>query len=76
MSADVMQLLARQVDTVLNQPKGVKVNGFVILVFPFEGKPGSQVNYVSNTDRKTMIVAMKEIIARFESRVQETGTVQ
>ena len=49
MSADVMQLLARQVDTVLNQPKGVKVNGFVILVFPFEGKPGSRVNYVSNT---------------------------
>jgi hypothetical protein len=35
---------------------------------------GSRVNYVSNCDRADIVVALKEIIARFEGQAQVRGT--
>jgi hypothetical protein len=46
--------------------------GFCLLVFPFadkEGEMDGRMNYISNAERKDMLVAMKEFIARNEGRV-------
>ena len=41
--------------------------GFVLLVYQHESADG-RMNYISNTQREDMIVAMKELIANFEGR--------
>lgn len=70
-----MQSVAKGLDKICN-PEGERKLGFVLLVFPFGGPEGARCNYVSNAERKDIITALKEIVARFEGRVQETGTVQ
>ena len=52
-----------------------KPYGFALLTFPMDGAKG-RVNYISSADRATMLVAMKEFIARNEGRVAETATKQ
>lgn len=48
--------------------------GFALLVFPFGEAPNGRVNYISNADRKDMLVAMKEFIARAEGQADVKGT--
>lgn len=45
--------------------------GFVLLCFEF-GKEG-RCNYISNADRKQMITALKEVVARFEGQAEVSG---
>ena len=47
-------------------------NGLVLLVFPF-GATGERVNYISNCQRKDVLVALKEIVARFEGQPRVVG---
>jgi len=51
--------------------------GFCLLVFPMEGGDG-RMNYISNAERATMLIAMKEFIARNEGLVPGTpkGVIQ
>lgn len=83
-----MNRLAAALDDVLNPGyvhpksalhvgKGRRDIGFVLLTFPFgESAPGADtINYISNADRRDMIIALKEIVARFEGRhAEETQT--
>ncbi len=65
-----MIAMARVLDTILNGPaKGPDRDmGFVLLVFPFEGRDG-RANYISNgADRRDIVTMMKEQIARFEGQ--------
>jgi len=64
---ELMNRTARALD------EGFKGAGFVLLLFDTDA---SRANYISNRDRATMLVAMKELIARFEGRGQETDTRQ
>ncbi len=73
---DLMQTAAGEIDRMINGKAGPKLNGFVLLVFPFNGPEGQRTNYVSNADRTSIVVALKEIVARFEGRVQDTETRQ
>lgn len=68
----LMQEIARVVNRALN-PNGDAPNGFVLLVFPADGPEGQKTNYVSNCDRKEILVAMKEVVARFEGQPYQTG---
>lgn len=50
--------------------------GFALLVFPF-GDSDGRMNYISNSNREDMLVAMKEFIASHEGRFADTpDTVQ
>lgn len=69
----IMQELARQANHTLNGVVRPGENGFVILVFPKSGPEGGRTNYVSNCDRKDIIAAMKEVIARFEGQPYQSG---
>lgn len=51
----------------------VKPHGFVLLTIASDGPAGSRVNYVSNSDRQDIVVALKEILARFEGQPQQSG---
>jgi hypothetical protein len=73
-----LRAIARALDDALNgtDPATPKRNGFVVLIYPIGAEPGRRVNYISNVERKEMLVALKEIVARFEGRVQETDEPQ
>lgn len=72
----MMQSIARSLDEVLNGPLMPKVHGFALLVFPFDQLDGGMVNYISNGDRKDVITALKQIIARLEGQADVPRTVQ
>lgn len=73
----VMNALARGLDKALNGKARPKKVGFVLLTFEFGIEDGSgRVNYISNADRRDMIVAMKEWLARAEGRLVEPKTPQ
>ena len=69
---DMMNALARGVDEILNGKGGTKKNGFVMLVFPFDGHEG-RCNYISNAERKDIVVLLKEQLARFEGAPDAQG---
>jgi hypothetical protein len=46
--------------------------GFVLLVFPFEGREG-RANYISNADRADVLTLLKEQVARFEGQPELEG---
>jgi hypothetical protein len=72
---DLMNSLARGVDEILNgDAKGpARKNGFVLLVFPFDGHEG-RANYISNgADRRDIVTLFKEQIKRFEGQPDMQG---
>lgn len=70
---ELMRAMAESLDEVLNGATGPKKNGFVLLVFPFNGPDGQRTNYISNGKREDIIVALKEIVARFEGQPRQSG---
>lgn len=70
---NLMQSMASALDDVLNEKGEPKKTGFVLLVFPFDGPEGQRTNYVSNGQRQDIIVALKEIVARFEGQPHQRG---
>jgi hypothetical protein len=69
---EMMNALARGLDDVLNADTRPKPNGFVLMVFPFEGFEG-RANYISNANRKDIIVLLKEQLARFQGQPDMKG---
>jgi hypothetical protein len=69
---EVMNQLAHGIDDILNGEKRPKKNGFILLVFPFEGHEG-RCNYVSNANRQDVVTMLREQIKRFEGQPDITG---
>ncbi len=69
----LLQAMAGRLDKFLNGGEKPLKNGFVLLVFPFDGPEGQRTNYVANCEREDMIVALKEIVARFEGQAEVRG---
>ncbi len=70
---EIMRAMAASLDAVLNGNTRPKKHGFVLLVFPFDGPEGQRTNYVSNGKREDIVVALKEIVARFEGQPHQSG---
>jgi hypothetical protein len=72
-----MNSLARGIDKILNGDATDKRWGFALLVFPFgEGPHRDRMNYIGNGAREDVLVAIKELAARWEGRHTETETRQ
>lgn len=72
---DEMQTLAHALDEYFNgEVRGTdRKTGFVLMVFPF-GDEAGRCNYISNgSDRRDVVVLMKEMIRRFEGAPDVTG---
>lgn len=69
---EVMSALAHVIDEILNGEETPKPNGFLLMVFPFEGFDG-RCNYISNADRRDVVVLLKEQLARFEGQPEVRG---
>jgi len=72
---DLMNALAHGIDEILNgegTPRSQRTNGFLLMVFPFEGFDG-RCNYISNAERAHVIVLLKEQLARFEGMPEAEG---
>lgn len=70
-----MNTLAGSLDRAFNGDKRGKdrATGFVLLTFPFGAEEGARTNYISNADRRDIVVALKEIVARFEGQPEIKG---
>lgn len=69
----VMQSMAQAIDDILNERGKPKKNGFVLLVFPLDMPEGNRTNYISNSQRADVLVALKEVVARFEGQAEQKG---
>lgn len=69
-TAELMRRIAGALDWSLNGDVRPKETGFVLLLFPFNGEPGARTNYVSNGKREDILVALKEIVTRFEGQAE------
>jgi len=68
-----MNTLAKALDTYFNGIDGPKRVAFVLLITGFDNMVG-RVNYISNGQRKDIVVMLKEILARFEGQPEQKGT--
>lgn len=71
--AKLMQAITGGLDEILNGGRQNKPNGFVLLVFSNNAELGARTNYASNCPRAEMIVALKEVLARFEGQPEIVG---
>jgi len=70
---ETMEVIARSVDFAFNQGQKPPKVGFALLIFDFGTGDDRRMNYVSNAQRNDMVVAMKEMIAKFEGQAIEGG---
>ena len=70
-----MQAIATAIDEAINgRPlPSEKEFGFVLLIFDKDGEDLNRTNYISNCERKDIVSALKEIIARFERQAAQSG---
>ncbi|NTE81596.1 hypothetical protein G6M12_08520 [Agrobacterium tumefaciens] len=68
-----MRAIAGGLDEILNGKQRPRPNGFVLLIFSNDAELGARTNYVSNCPRAEMIVALKEVLARFEGQPEVSG---
>lgn len=72
MSSELMQAIAAALDETLNGEERPKRIAFVVLTAKFGDVPaGGWVNYVSNAEREDVKAMFKELLARWEGRVDE-----
>lgn len=67
-----MNVLAGLLDHQFNGD-GPKRVAFVLLITEFDNMAG-RVNYISNGQRKDIVVMLKEVLARFEGQAEQKGT--
>ena len=66
------QQIATMIDAVLNGDEQRKI-GFALLVFEFDNTENGYVNSVSNADHITLVMAVREWLARQEGRFATEG---
>ena len=54
-----------------NTQKDERQYGFALLVFDFGNADRARMNWISNGKRVDMLVALKEMVARFEGRMTD-----
>ena len=72
----MMNDLAKGLDEILNGKGKPKRIGFALLTYNFGEKleGTGRINYVGNGQREDVLVALKELLARWEGRYGEEGT--
>jgi hypothetical protein len=75
---DMMNVLAEVLDDTLNGTERPKRVGFALLTYKFgeDLKGTGRVNYIGNGQRSDVLVALKEVLARWEGRYAETTAKQ
>jgi hypothetical protein len=75
---EMLVQMATTLDRIFNgESSGLdRPNGFVLLAFPFDQPEGARTNYVSNVGHDGVLAALKEVVARLEGMVQETGATR
>jgi hypothetical protein len=73
-----MNDLAKALDEIFNKDVRPKKIGFVLLTYNFgENIQGTgRVNYIGNGRREDVLIALKELIARWEGRYTESESKQ
>jgi hypothetical protein len=77
-TSEIMNALAQAIDKALNGKELTNRKwGFALLVYPFGEAPHQdRMNYIGSGARANVLVALKELVARWEGRYAETETKQ
>ncbi|MBX9587863.1 MAG: hypothetical protein K2X43_01070 [Hyphomonadaceae bacterium] len=67
----LMNEIGHLISGAIDQSAGKGKYGFALLMFGFGPEKG-RMNYISNAERETMIIALKELLARFQGFDVET----
>jgi len=74
---ETLNFLARLIDGYLNENMGKRKWGFALLMYPFGERPDSnRMNYIGNGEREDVLIAIKELAARWEGRYQKPKAKQ
>lgn len=65
--------MAKVIDHTFNGDARPKTVGFAVLLFEFGKLKAGRMNWISNAERKDMIVALKEMVAQLEGRAGMRG---
>ena len=67
-------VLAHNIDHTINEDTSEPDHGFALLVFDYREGGHAEVGFITNAQRDTVVVLMKQFIARMEGRyVAEAG---
>jgi len=72
-ASQAMQAMAKILDEILNgkgTPKDQRQYGFALLVYPFDQIDQSHINYIGSGKRGDVLVALKELTARWDKYEQ------
>jgi hypothetical protein len=76
---ELMNTIAGTLDEIFNGRPGPgreRTVGFALLVYPLDQGPiegTGRINYIGNGDRAEVLIALKELVARWEGRVPTEG---
>ena len=70
---EMLRTVAKNIDATFNGTKRPRTFGFALLLFKFNKVEKGHMDWISNADRKDMIVALKEMIAQLEGRIGGKG---
>ena len=73
---ELMNDLARAIDQTMNGDKHPRKWGFALLIYPFGDPSQDRMNYIGNGKREDVLVAIKELAARWEGRWVDSETPQ
>lgn len=68
---NAMEMLAQRLHHTLNGTSDPPLQGFMLLVWPYNRDTGSHIHFVSNTDTAEMVQALKDTAAQIEAAQQE-----
>ncbi|WP_309086425.1 hypothetical protein [Chelativorans sp.] len=69
----MLNKIAGGIDRSFNGEVRPKKVGFALLLFEFGKVEAGRMNWISNADRRDMIVALKEMVAQLEGRAGPAG---
>jgi hypothetical protein len=72
---DMMNALARGIESVFNDPGKPKETGWVLMAFPFGDKIG-RCNYISNANREDIITLLTEQLSYFKGMPEHDPAVR
>lgn len=71
--AKQMNALAMFLDDYLNSGGLPKKVGFALLIYEFGAAQGARMNYIGNGHREDVLIALKELVARWEGNDPAPG---
>lgn len=73
---EALGMLAQNLNRILNGDMNPPIQGFVLLVFPFNMESGTHIDFVSNADVETIVSGLRDLAGQIEEKLDAPSIVQ